>query len=242
MNPRSAFPLYLLVSATLWLTASAAARAQVTLPRILSSHMVVERDLPVHVWGMATPGESVKVSFRGESRSTSAGELGHWSVYLAPGAAGGPFQLTVQGTPAASTQPTASEPQTITLDDVLVGDVWVASGQSNMEFAMRQAATADQDLPHAGIPQIRLLIVKKKAAEYPLDDADTDGWSASTPETARDFSAVAWYFARDIEQREHVPVGVIDSTWGGTVAEAWTRMAALGKDASLARSLFHGAR
>ena len=99
---------------------------------------------------------------------------------------------------------------------------------------MRQAATADQDLPHAGNARIRLMIVKKKTSEYPLDDVETDGWAASTPETARDFSAVAWYFAREIEQREHVPVGVIDSTWGGTVAEAWTRMAALGADAALA--------
>ena len=99
---------------------------------------------------------------------------------------------------------------------------------------MRQAATAEQDLPHAANDRIRLMIVKKKAAEYPLDDVETEGWAASTPDTAKDFSAVAWYFAREIEQREHVPVGVIDSTWGGTVAEAWTRMAALGADAALA--------
>lgn len=200
------------------------------MPKVLSSHMVVERDLPVHVWGMAAPGEQVSITFRGETRSVAAGDLGRWSVYLKPGLAGGPFQMTVEGKPAAA----STAPETITLDDVLVGDVWVASGQSNMEFAMRQAATAQQDLPHAANPRIRLLMVKKKAVDYPLDDADTDGWQPSTPDSARDFSAVAWYFARDIEQREHVPVGVIDSTWGGTVAEAWTREAALGADASLA--------
>jgi sialate O-acetylesterase len=193
--------------------------------------MVVQRDMPVHIWGMAAPGEAVQVSFRGETRSTTAGQLGRWSVYLSPGAAGGPFELTVKGTPATAD---SNPPQTISLDDVLVGDVWVASGQSNMEFAMRQAATANEDLPRATNAQIRLLIVKKKAAEYTQDDMETEGWSASTPETARDFSAVAWYFAREIQQREHVPVGVIDSTWGGTVSEAWTRMAALGADAALA--------
>jgi sialate O-acetylesterase len=193
--------------------------------------MVVERDLPVHVWGMAAPGERVSVSFRGETRETMAALTGRWSVYLKPGTAGGPFELTVNGAPMAGGDAAA---QAITLTDVLVGDVWVASGQSNMEFAMRQAATANQDLPHADNPRIRLMIVKKNAAEYPLDDVETDGWAASTPETARDFSAVAWYFAREIEQREHVPVGVIDSTWGGTVAEAWTRVAALGADAALA--------
>ena len=202
--------------------------AQVSLPKVFSSHMVVERDLPVHVWGMAEPGRVVGVSFRGESRSATTGPLGKWSLYLKPGGAGGPFALTVTSTAAGGTA------QTITLDDVLVGDVWVASGQSNMEFAMRQAATADQDLPHADNARIRLFIVKKKASVYPLDDVETDGWAQSTPETAKNFSAVGWYFAREIEQREHVPVGVIDSTWGGTVADAWTREAALGADAALA--------
>jgi sialate O-acetylesterase len=103
-----------------------------------------------------------------------------------------------------------------------------------MEFEMRKAATAAEDLPRAANARIRLLIVKKQAAEYAQDDAGTEGWAASNPETARDFSAVAWYFAREIEQREHVPVGVIDSTWGGTLAESWTRLAALGEDAALA--------
>ncbi|HZP06713.1 MAG TPA: sialate O-acetylesterase [Terracidiphilus sp.] len=198
--------------------------AQVVLPKVLSSHMVVQRELPVHVWGMAAPNEQVIVSFRGETKSTAANELGRWSLYLKPSAPGGPFQMTVTG----------KEGQPITLDDVMVGDVWVASGQSNMEFMMHQAATADQDLPHADNPRIRLLVVKKAATLYPQDDVQTDGWAASTPESAKDFSAVGWYFAREIERREHVPVGVIDSTWGGTPGEAWTRMTALGEDAGLA--------
>jgi sialate O-acetylesterase len=197
---------------------------EVTLPKILTNHMVVQRDLPVHIWGNAGPGEDVSVSFRGETRSTKAGQLGRWSVYLAPGAAGGPFQLIVKGATA----------QSITLDDVLVGDVWLASGQSNMEFEMRKAATAAADLPHAANPRIRLLTVKKQASEYAKDDAETEGWVASSPDSAKEFSAVAWYFAREIEQREHVPVGVIDSTWGGTLGESWTRLAALGEDAALA--------
>jgi sialate O-acetylesterase len=204
--------------------------AQVSLPKVLSSHMVIQRELPVHVWGVATPGEAVRVSFRGETRSTQANPLGRWSLYLKPGAAGGPFQMTVSG---SGSDGVAIE-QPITLDDILVGDVWVASGQSNMEFAMRQASTADQDLPKTSHPRIRLLMIRKKAADFPQDDADTDGWTVSSPDTAKDFSAVAWYFARDIEQREHVPVGVIDSTWGGTVGESWVRLTALGEDASLA--------
>jgi sialate O-acetylesterase len=214
--------------------------AQVTLPKILGSHMVVQRDLPVHVWGTAIPGEAVTVSFRGESRSVIAGHLGSWSVYLRPGPAGGPFQMIVSGAIAASPGSASPVPEpSITLDDVLVGDVWIASGQSNMEFELKKAATAAEDLPKADNPRVRLLIVKKTAIDYPLGNVDFDatmqlGWTASTPDSAKDFSAVGWYFAREIEQREHVPVGVIDSSWGGTVADAWTRMAALGQDAALA--------
>jgi len=118
---------------------------------------------------------------------------------------------------------------------VMVGDVWLASGQSNMEFEMRKAATADADLPKAANPRIRLLMVKHNIADYAQDDIETSGWAASSPETARDFSAAAWYFAREIEQREKVPVGVIDSTFGGTLVESWTRLSALGEDASLAQ-------
>ncbi|HEY1987643.1 MAG TPA: sialate O-acetylesterase [Terracidiphilus sp.] len=207
--------------------------AQVTLPKILADHMVIQRDLPVHVWGRAKPGDQVAVTFRGETKATTTGRLGRWNVYLQPGAAGGPFDLTVKGTAASSAGSDAPAAQPIVLHDVLVGDVWVASGQSNMEFEMRKAATAAADLPHADNPRIRLLIVNKRASDYPQDDVDTGGWAVSSPESAKEFSAVAWYFAREIEQKEHVPVGVIDSTWGGTVAESWVRLTALGEDAAL---------
>jgi len=209
--------------------------AQVTLPRIISSHMVMQRDLPVHVWGMAAPGQRVTVSFRGESRSVSADAIGHWSAYLKPGDAGGPFSLTVtpgQGATQSAAQDSNQPP--ITLEDIMVGDVWVASGQSNMEFPLSRANTAAQDLPHAANPQIRLLMINKRSSDYAMPDADTDGWTLSTPDTAKEFSAVAWYFARDISTRQHVTVGVIDATWGGTVGESWARLTALGEDASLA--------
>jgi sialate O-acetylesterase len=110
----------------------------------------------------------------------------------------------------------------------------MASGQSNMEFALRNASTAATDLPQASNPRIRLMIVDKVYADYPRTDLIGTAWTASTPESAKEFSAVAWYFAREIEQREHVPVGVIDSTWGGTIAEAWISLTALGEDAALA--------
>ena len=206
------------------------ASAQVTLPKIISDHMVIQRDLPVHIWGRATPGEQVSVTFRGETTVVTTNPLGRWNAYLKPGAAGGSFEMTVK----AAGGPADPDPSpAVVIHDILVGDLWVASGQSNMEFELSRAATAATDVPNAGNPRIRLLIVKKLAADYPQDNVNTDGWAASTPETAKDFSAVAWYFAREIEQKEHVPVGVIDSTWGGTVAESWVRLTALGEDAAL---------
>src|SRR5581483_6837518 len=112
--------------------------AQITLPKVLSSHMVVQRDLPVHVWGFADPNGDVRVTFRGESRSTHADHLGQWSVYLSPGGAGGPFDLTVRedGNPATGSNASAAP---VVLSDVVVGDVWLASGQSNMEFPMSRS-------------------------------------------------------------------------------------------------------
>jgi sialate O-acetylesterase len=205
--------------------------AQVTLPKILSSHMVMQRDLPVHVWGTAAAAQSVAVAFRGESRSVTADPLGHWDAYLRPGAAGGPFSLTV--TPGSAPTQSSNQPA-ITLDDIMVGDVWVASGQSNMEFPLSRANTAAQDLPNATNPQIRLLMIRKRSADYAMRDADTDGWTLSTPDAAKEFSAVAWYFGREIAARQHVTIGLIDATWGGTVGESWVRLTALGEDASLA--------
>ena len=210
---------------------SAVLPAQVTLPKILSSHMVMQRDLPVHVWGMASPGQSVTVAFRGESRLVNADQLGHWNAYLKPGPAGGPFTLTVTPGPASNQ---ASNQGAITREDIMVGDVWVASGQSNMEFPLNRSSTAAQDLPNAANPQIRLLMIRKRTADYAMWDADTDGWTPSTSETAKEFSAVAYYFARDIAARQHVTIGLIDATWGGTVGESWVRLTALGEDASLA--------
>ncbi len=196
-------------------------QAEVILPKVLASHMVIQRDLPVHLWGWANAGESVSATFRGETKSTTANERGQWSIYLAPGAAGGPFDLKIQAANALS------------LVDILVGDVWFASGQSNMEFEMRKAATAATDLPKSANPRIRLLTVRKVYTEYPWTDVDNSGWQASSPDSAKEFSAVAWYYAREIEEREHIPIGVIDSTWGGTVAEAWTSLTALGSDPGL---------
>ncbi len=201
--------------------AAICARADVTLPALLADHMVIQRGLPVHVWGKATDGEAVSVTFHGTTRATTADAIGLWSVYLPPVEAGGPFELTVKGG------------NTITLRDVLVGDVWVGSGQSNMEFAVNEAVNAKSEIAQADHPRIRLFHVKNKVAHYPLDDVDAKSWAPCTPESVSDFSAVAYFFGRHLQEKLGVPVGLIETSWGGTPAEAWTSLHGLSADASL---------
>ena len=195
--------------------------ADVTVPALLADHMVVQRGLPVHVWGMAAPQESVSVAFRGETKTGTADDNGRWSINLSPGEAGGPFELSIQAANA------------IVLHDVLVGDVWVASGQSNMEFPMTGLVNAQTEIAAAQYPKIRLFLVKHKPADYPLENVESKGWATCTPETAADSSAVAYFFARNLQQKLSVPIGLIESSWGGTAAESWTSLHTLGADAAL---------
>jgi len=198
-----------------------AARAEVGLPALLADHMVIQRGLPVHVWGKAAEGESVSVIFRGNTRSTTADSIGRWSVYLPPVEAGGPFELTIQGN------------NRITLKDVMVGDVWVASGRSNMEFPVKEAINAPAEMAGADHSGIRLFHVKNKVAHYPLDDVAAEPWTSCTSGTVSDFSAVAYFFGRHLHEKLDVPIGLIETSWGGTPAEAWTSLHALSADASL---------
>jgi sialate O-acetylesterase len=183
--------------------------------------MIIQRGLPVHIWGSAEPGEAVSVSFRGVNRDATADLLGRWSVYMPPGEAGGLFDLNIRGG------------NTLALRDVLVGDVWVASGQSNMELPVSSAANAQAEIAAAKYPQIRLFKADHKVSDYPLTDISAHGWMLCDPETIAKFSAVAYYFGRDIHQRLKVPVGLIETDWGGTPAEAWTSLHALSADAGL---------
>lgn len=203
------------------LFASISAFSEVRLPAMFSDHMVVQRQRPVHVWGRADRDEAVSVSFRGETKSTISDALGRWEVYLSPGEAGGPFELTLRGK------------NTLRLQDVMVGDVWLASGQSNMEFPMRKTADAASEIARAKYPQIRLLLVQKNHSDYPLSDVVAAPWTQCTPESVQDFSAVAYFFGREVYQREKVPIGLIDATWGGTPVEAWTSLTALTTDAGM---------
>lgn len=184
--------------------------------------MVIQRAQPVHIWGKAAPDEAVSVTFRGATQATKADALGHWSVFLAPGDAGGPFDLTVKGN------------NTITFHDVLVGDVWIASGQSNMEFKLRRANNAQAEIAAAKYPKIRRTLIDRKVSDYPVEDAPGQPWMDVNPENAANASAVAYFFARHVQEKEGgIPIGIIETFWGGTPVEAWMSLHAIGSDPAL---------
>lgn len=197
----------------------------VRLPGVLGAHMVLQREKPIHIWGWSDPREKVTVSFRGTSRDTVGDELGKWSVHLPPEPAGGPYELTI------------ASGNTIVLEDVLVGDVWFASGQSNMEMPLSGWPGAPlkdsaREIAAANHPQIRLLQVPQASSDFPLRDSKTS-WAVCTPQSAAGFSAAAYFFGRDIQERERVPIGLIHASWGGTPAEAWLSLEAIASDAGL---------
>ena len=201
------------------------AAAAVQLPNLFSDHAVLQRDRPVRIWGWGHAGENVTVRFHGQTVSTQTDPIGYWEAWLKPEPAGGPYTLTVSGD---------STPTPLERKDILVGDVWLASGQSNMEFplagftgtAPAPLKDGEKEIAAANHPRIRLLIQKKATSTVPLNEA-SDAWTECTPDTARHFSAVAYFFGREISERENVPVGLIDTTWGGTPAHSWISPQAL---------------
>ncbi len=183
----------------------------VELPRLFSDGMVVQRDQPVQVWGHATPGARVAVTFAGAGAvATQADEDGRWSLELPAQTAGGPHVMRIDD----GTQPRV-------LQDVLVGDVWLASGQSNMEWTIAQSADAQAEIARATDPQIRHFKIPRAWAGTPQDQLPGGEWVASSPQAAGSFSAVAHFFARELRKVTGVPIGIIDSTWGGSRIEAW---------------------
>ena len=191
---------------------------------LFSDNMVLQRGMADPVWGWATPGENVSVRFHGKTMIAVAGKDGKWTAKVGPFAAGGPYTLTVAGT------------QTVTLKNVMVGDVWLCSGQSNMEFGVGNLLKPEETIAAASDPDLRLFTVPKVSATLPQETLSAGQWQASSPETIKSqgtwngFSAVAYFFGRKLRQDTHVPVGLLLSSWGGTPAEAWTSEAALRKN------------
>ncbi|RAK69321.1 sialate O-acetylesterase [Hymenobacter edaphi] len=192
------------------LAASLPAASAVRLARLVGDHMVLQRGQPLPVWGWADAGEAVTVSWRGRTyAATASGPAGRWTVTLPATPAGGPYELTVRGR------------NQLTVRDVLVGDVWLAAGQSNMEWPVADALNAPAEIAGAVFPRIRRLDVPNEAALTPQTDFGGVGWQPCSPGTVGGFSAVAYFFARELHQRYQVPIGLITAEWGGTPAESW---------------------
>ncbi len=175
---------------------------------LFTDHVVLQRDLPVPVWGWTEPGGRVKVTLAGQSVETTADDQGKWMARLGPYPAGGPHAMAVTG------------PKQAEVKDILVGDVWLCSGQSNMEWSVNHADRGPMEVAAADHPRIRLFTVPQKAAVEPQILVDA-AWEVCSPKAVAEFSAVGYFFGRDLQRELNVPIGLIDSSWGGTVAEAW---------------------
>jgi len=194
------------------------ASADVKLPAIFTSHMVLQQKLANPVWGTAAPGEEVTVAIGDQKLTTKAGDDGKWRVKLAPMDANAkPQTLTVQGK------------NEVKIDDVLVGEVWICSGQSNMQWEVAQSTNAELEIATAKYPQIRFISVPQVGTQEP--QADFKGaWEVCSPATIGKCSAVGYFFGRQLHQQLEVPIGLIDDAWGGSACEAWINRETLAKD------------
>lgn len=197
------------------LSAIAPLVAEVKPNPLFSNGSVLQRDREIPVWGTARDGEKVTVEFRDQKLTTTA-TGGKWRVDLKSEPAGGPYTLKITGD------------NVVTLENVLVGEVWICSGQSNMQFGLAGAATGAVEIPKANYPQIHLFTVPRKPSIKPVEEL-SGSWTECNPETARQFSAVAYFFGRDLYQKLGVPIGLIHTSWGGTPAQAWTSIEGLKK-------------
>ncbi|MDX8341248.1 sialate O-acetylesterase [Draconibacterium sp. IB214405] len=189
-------------------------QAQVSLPYVFSDHMILQRESWIPVWGSAEPGAEVTLTFADQEVSTTVDESGQWKIHFAEIEAGGPYEMKIyegENTDAS-----------ITFQDVLIGDVWFASGQSNMEWQVQQADGADEEIPNAFNSQIRLFNVPHDISITPLENTLKTEWKVCDSTSVKEASAVAYYFAKKLQTTANIPIGILQSSWGGTPVEAWT--------------------
>ena len=204
-------PRALLVALAIWSCGIVAARADVSLNNMFGDHMVLQQGLKNKVWGKADPGETVTVTLGSQTHSTTAAADGSWHVFLDPVMEyGGPHTLTVKGK------------NTVTFNDVLIGEVWVCAGQSNMQWSVNASNDPDIEKAAAKFPNIRLITVPHVGTQEPQWNFKGT-WAACTPDTVGGFSAVGYFFGRQLHQTLGVPVGLINNAWGGSAAEAWVK-------------------
>lgn len=186
------------------------ANANVKMPQLFNDGMVLQRNQTIPVWGWANANEKIEVSFKKQIVKTKADKNGKWSVHLKSEIAGGPYELIVKGK------------NTIVIKDVLVGEVWLCSGQSNMEFTVGGVMHADKEIKDSNYPMIRQFLVEKEMSSTPKEKLKSGKWEVSTPATVSNFTAIGYFFAKKIYQELKIPIGIINASWGGTCVETWT--------------------
>lgn len=191
--------------------------SQIRLPKLINDHMVLQRDQKIMLWGWAAPKEKLTISLGGKEYSARADKAGRWSVELPPMPAGGPLSLLIKG-----------KKESKVISDILVGDVWVCSGQSNMEWILVNTNDAREDIAAANDSQIRHFKVPLTASSTPQDTLAGGNWEVASPETAGRFTAVGYYFARELRKAAGIPIGLINTSWGGSRIEPWMDAQSLG--------------
>ncbi len=204
--------------AALLISSVSSAQADVQLPNIFSDSMVLQRGQENRVWGRADAGEKVTVTIADQSHQTTADADGNWQVMLAPLQVGDPLELTVKGN------------NEIKFGDVLVGEVWICSGQSNMAMTVGGSNDADLEQAAAQFPQIRMINFPRVGTQDPVWTHDGSSWMVCSPETVGKFSAVGYFFGRQLYQTIDVPIGLINNAWGGSACEAWINRDLLNTD------------
>ena len=199
--------------------------AQVKVPTYFSNNMVLQKGMAIPVWGWATPGEKVTVAIDQSSMSTTADKEGKWNVKLPAMNYGGPYQLTIQGK------------TNLSFENVMIGEVWVCSGQSNMEFQLITSKNGEAEVAASNYPNIRLFTVKKTISHQQQEKLQDGEWSQCSPATSSNFSAVGYFFGRELHQKLNVAIGLINSSWGGTIAETWTSEQTIGQNPDFTNQL-----
>ncbi len=177
---------------------------------IFGDHMVLQRNKPIRIWGWASKGENITVTLHGQSVKIKAGKDGNWQAVLPAMTHGGPYTLSIKGK------------NEVSFNDVLIGEVWLCSGQSNMEWIVNNSDNAAKEIAAANYPLIRHITVPKATSLTPEKNIKAANWDVCTPATVANFTAVGYFFAREIYQQLNIPVGLINSSWGGTHVETWT--------------------
>jgi sialate O-acetylesterase len=197
----------------LFLSVASIAKAEITIPNIFSDEMVLQRETEVLLYGWASPNEefTVYTSWNNETVKVKAGNDAKWNIAVGTPSAGGPYLINIKGAD-----------NEISLKNILIGDVWLCSGQSNMEWSANSGIdNKELEISKADYPNIRLFTVAKRTADFPLEDV-FGTWEACTTETMPDFSAIAYFFARKVQKELDIPIGLIDASWGASCAEVWT--------------------